>query len=180
MEDKDIILLLKSEPSKGLCEAVSKYHSYAAVIIGRVLGKNAQDAEECLADAFVSVWKITQNGEEIQNLKGCIAYAARNFAINRYKKLRREQAEDIDGLELPSEDDVVLGFEDSSNTRTVQELVYSMDEPDREIFVRKYFLMESIKEIARRTMLDEIQIKNRLYRGRIKLRRELEERDVTA
>lgn len=180
MEDSQIIPLLKSEPSRGLCEAVKKYHSYAAAIIGRVLGRHEQDIEECVADSFVAVWKMIQSGEEIRNLKGCIGYAARNSAINRYKKLRREQTSNIDELELPSEDDVILDFEDSSNARTVQELVHGMDEPDREIFVRKYFLMESVKEIAKRTMLDEVQIKNRLYRGRAKLRRQLEERDVTA
>ncbi len=63
---------------------------------------------------------------------------------------------------------------------TVQELVAGMDEPDREIFVRRYYLLESIREISRRTELDEIQIKNRLYRGRQKLKKQLEERDITA
>lgn len=180
MDDCEIVSLLKREPSRGLCEAVAKYRCYAAAIIGRVLGNRESDIEECVEDSFVSVWKISQSGEEIRSLKGCVAFAARNIAINRYKKLHREQAEDIDGLELPSEEDIVLDFENSSNARMVQTLVFSMDEPDREIFVRKYFLMESLKEIAKRTMLDEIQIKNRLYRGRMKLRRQLEERGVTA
>lgn len=180
MEDSEIILLLQNEPSQGICEAVEKYRPYAAAIIGRVLGNSRQDIEECVADSFVAVWKIEQNGQEIRSLKGCIACAARNAAISRYKKLRRERAADIDELELPSKEDVVLNFEDSVNAKAVQELIYAMDEPDREIFVRKYFLMESVKEIAKRTMLDEVQIKNRLYRGKVKLRRQLEERDVTA
>lgn len=179
MEDSEILLLLRNDPSEGLRETVGKYRTYAAAIAGRVLGKSAEDIEECVADAFAAVWKAAQNGG-IRNLKGCVAYATRNGAINRYKKLLREQAADIEDLELPSEENVVLDFEDASNAREVQELVGAMDEPDREIFVRKYFLMESIRDIARRTDLDEIQVKNRLYRGRIRLRRQLEEREGTA
>ena len=180
MEDEEILLLLQTEPSAGLREAVRKYRSYAAAIIGRVLRGREQDVEECLADAFAAVWKAARGGTEIRSLKGCLAFAARNTAINRYNRLRRERTVDITALELPSEDDVILDFETRANSEAVQELVYGMDEPDREIFVRKYFLMEPVKEIARRMLLDEIQIKNRLYRGRQKLRRMLQERGVTA
>jgi RNA polymerase sigma-70 factor (ECF subfamily) len=180
LEDREILLLLRSSPSDGLHEAVRKYRSYAAAIIERVLRGRDQDVEECLEDAFVAVWKTAESGKEIRSLKGCLAFAARNTAISRYKKLRREQTVDISALELPSEEDVILDFENRINSETVQQMVLSMDEPDREIFVRKYFLMEPVREIARRTLLDEIQIKNRLYRGRQKLRRQLLEREVTA
>lgn len=180
MEDCEIIPLLKSEPSRGIREAVQKYRSYAAAITARILGGNEQDVEECVSDAFAAVWKIAQSSEEIRSLKGCIAIAARNAAINRWKTLRRERAADLDELELPSEEDIVLDFENSADALAVQELVACMDEPDREIFVRRYYLLESIREISRRTELDEIQIKNRLYRGRQKLRKQLEERDITA
>lgn len=180
MEDCEIVSLLKSDPPRGIYEAVNKYRSYAAAIAGRVLGGSERDVEECVSDAFTAAWKIAQSGEEIRSLKGCVACAVRNAAVNRCRKLRRERAADIDELELPSEEDVVLEFEDSVNARAVQDLVCGMDEPDREIFVRKYYLMEPIKEISKRLELDEIQIKNRLYRGRQKLKKQLEERDITA
>jgi RNA polymerase sigma-70 factor, ECF subfamily len=180
LEDSEIIPLLKDDPSKGLYEAVQKYRSYAAAIIGRILGENEQDLEECIADAFVAVWKTVQSGQEFRSLKGCVACAARNTAINRYKKLSRERTAYIEEEELSSGEDIMLDFEDEANAHILQELITGMDEPDREIFVRKYFLFESVREISKRTELNEIQIKNRLYRGRQKLRRQLEERDVTA
>ncbi len=180
MEDCEIVPLLKSEPSRGIREAVQKYRSYAAAIAGRILGGSEQDVEECVSDAFAAVWKIAQSGEEIRSLKGCVAFAARNAAINRFKKLRRERAASLDEMELPSEEDIVLNFEDGADAAAVQNLVTGMDEPDREIFVRRYYLLESVREISRRTELDEIQIKNRLYRGRQKLKKQLEERDITA
>ena len=180
MEDSEIIALLKNDPGRGLCEAVRKYRPYAAAIVGRVLGDSERDAEECVADAFVAVWKTAQGERGLRSLKGCIAFAARNTAINRYRKLHREHMVDIDEIELPSGEDITLDFESGADVITVQELINGMDEPDREIFVRKYYLMESVREIARRTSLQEIQVKNRLYRGRQRLKKQLEERDVTA
>lgn len=180
MEDEKIILLLKNEPSRGIYEAVAKYRSYAAAIAGRILRGSECDVEDCVSDAFAAVWRIAAGGSEIRSLRGCIACTVRNAAINRSKKLRRENAEGLDKLELPSEEDIVLDFENAADAVTVQELIAGMAEPDREIFVRKYYLMESIREIAQRTELDEVQIRNRLYRGRQKLKQQLKERDITA
>lgn len=178
MEDSQIILLIKDNPPEGLKEAIQKYRGYVGAIVTRVLSGSERDVEECVADTFVSVWKYIRAGNEVHNLKGCIACTARNTALNRLKKLKREAMADISELELPSDGDTALDFETEENLREIQELVVRMDEPDREIFVRKYFLMESLKEISKRTRLDETQIRNRLYRGRQKLRKQLEERGV--
>ena len=169
---------MRNSPSEGLHEAILKYRDYAAAIAARILGGTGPDAEECVEDAFVSVWKYIRNGDGIRSLKGCIACSARNAAINRKKQLARHSAANIDDLELTSDDDTALHLESEGDAAAIQELVGGMDEPDREIFVRKYFLFESIREISRRTALDETQIKNRLYRGRQKLRKQLEERNI--
>lgn len=176
MEDSQIVSLLKSDPPRGLEEAIQKYRGYVGAIAARVLETVEEDVEECVSDTFVSVWKYIRQGNEIHNLKGCIACTARNLALNRLKQRKRSNVVELGELELESEQDMALEFESEENLRAIQELVYRLDEPDREIFVRKYFLMESLKEISRRTALDEIQIRNRLYRCRQKLRKQLEER----
>ena len=178
LDDNEIILLIKEEPSKGLYEAVKKYRGYAAAIAQRVLPEKPQDIEECVSDVFVSVWKYINCGSKIQNLKGFVACAVRNDAINRLKKLKRENSGEIGNIEIPSDDDLILDFENKSNAADVRRFIFEMDEPYREIFVRRYFLFESIRDISKHMMLDRIQIKNRLYRGRLKLRRQLEERNV--
>lgn len=178
MEDSQILLLLRNSPSEGLYEAIKKYRDYAAAIASRILGGTGPDAEECVEDAFVSVWKYIRDGTAVRSLKGFVACCVRSAAINRRRQLERRNDINIDDLELASEDDAALRLESEGDAEAVQELVGGMDEPDREIFVRKYFLFESIREISRRTMLDETQIKNRLYRGRKRLRKQLEERNI--
>ena len=179
MEDSNIVLLLKNEPSDGLHEIIKKYRSFVAAITGRILRDNQQDIEECINDTFLSIWKAAGNADnQITNLKGYLACTARNIAINRYRQLAKRNVIDIDEIDLAEENDMLLEFENKSNSIVLQELITVMDEPDREIFIRKYFLFEKVKEIAIQTSLDEIQIKNRLYRGKQKLRKQLEERNV--
>ena len=179
MEDSSIVLLLKNKPSDGLYEMIKKYRSYVAAITGRVLRGNQQDIEECIDDTFLSVWRAAGDAEnEIANLKGYLSCTARNIAINRYRQLARLNVIDIDEIDLAEENDMLLEFENKGNAIALQELIAAMGEPDREIFIRKYFLFEKVKDIAIQTRLDEIQIKNRLYRGKQKLRIQLEERNI--
>lgn len=179
MEDNAIVQLLKNKPSDGLYEMIKKYRSFVAAITGRILHGNQQDVEECVDDTFLSVWKSTGDaGSEIINLKGYLACTARNTAINRYHQLARLNVIDIDEIDLAEDNDMLLEFENKSNAIVLQELITAMDKPDRELMIRKYFLFEKVKDIATQTNLDETQVKNRLYRAKQKLRKQLVERNV--
>lgn len=179
MDDSKIIQLLKSKPSDGLYEVVRKYRSLVAAITGRILRGNPQDIEECINDTFLSLWKMSNDTDmEIANLKGYVACTARNTAINRYRQLSKRNIVDIDDIDLMEDMDLLLEFENKCNAIALQQLIAAMDEPDREIMIRKYFLFEKVKYIAIQTNLDETQVKNRLYRAKQKLRRQLEERNI--
>jgi RNA polymerase sigma factor, sigma-70 family len=178
LDDSQIILLLRSKPADGLYEIIKKYRGFVAAVTGRILRGDEQDIEECINDTFLSVWKaFGDENHRIVNLKGYLACTARNTAINRYRQLSKRNVINIDDIDLADESDMLLEFENKNNAIVLQELIAAMDEPDREIFIRKYFLFEKIRDIAARTGLDEIQVKNRLYRGRQKLRKQLEERN---
>ena len=53
-----------------------------------------------------------------------------------------------------------------------------MDPPDREIFLRKYYLLETSKEIAAALDMSEGAVNTRLSRGRERLRRQLQQKGV--
>lgn len=181
MEDRQIIKLLQKRPSAGIHEAMAKYRSGVQAVTAGILRGNAQDIEECIADTFINIWKTADRLDpDTQTFKGLILSTARNVAITRYNQLRRRQVVSIDTfLEIIGEEDVSVTVLGEETSRELQGLIVDMGQPDQEIFFRKYFLFDSIKEIAARLRVDEIQVKNRLYRGRKKLKQQLEERGMS-
>ena len=58
-------------------------------------------------------------------------------------------------------------------------LVDAMGPPDREIFLRKYYLMQSSREIAASLGMSVGSVNTRLCRGRERLRKELQKGGYT-
>ena len=61
----------------------------------------------------------------------------------------------------------------------LQKTVLAMPEPDREIFIRRHFLLQPVREIAAAVSMNEKQVKNRLYQSRLKLKKQLIRKGVT-
>ncbi len=64
-------------------------------------------------------------------------------------------------------------------TELVGALVAAMDPPDRDIFLREYYLLQSSREIAAALGLSVANVNTRLSRGRDRLRRQLCEGGIT-
>lgn len=122
MKDRDLTRLLQHDPDAGLQAAMQAYASLVKVVLLRILPRDPQDVEECMADTFVALWR---------------------------------HAADWVGA-----------------------LVAAMDPPDREIFLRKYYLLQTSKEIAAALHLSEGTVNTRLSRGRERLRRQLQQKGV--
>lgn len=178
MDDRTIILMLRQRPAEGLDAAIQQYGRLLEVVIGRILRGCPQDVEECVADTFVAAWKTIDRLEPDGSLKGYLLCIARNNAINRYHQLARQDHVSIEDMDLADRDDVALEVIGEETMLEVQNSIRELEEPDREIMIRKYFLFEPVKSIAERLGLDVIQVKNRLYRTRQRLRRTLAERGV--
>ena len=181
MEDKKILLLLLNKPDEGLHELQMKYSAIASAVIGRILLKRQEDIEECIADTFIRIWKNAAN-IKIQNdtMKGYVICAARSIAIDRYRKIKKELGNKT--VDEFIADDAILEqtVEDNINIGTVENLIHELPPPDKEIFLRRYFLCESIKEIANKLNMGEKAVESRLFRGRKKLKEQLIERGIKA
>lgn len=179
MDDAIIVALLVNNPQDGLHELIKGYRGLVGAIIGRILNAYPLDVEECIADTFVAVWRHSKKLDRNKGtLKGFIACTARNIAIDRYRKLSKEKAVSIKELELLSNENISDILEQKYDVKTMQALIAGMKEPDREIFIRKFFLIQSNKEIVETMGLNEKQVKNRLYQGKLRLKIALKERDI--
>ncbi|MCL2693888.1 MAG: hypothetical protein FWE60_02145, partial [Oscillospiraceae bacterium] len=84
----------------------------------------------------------------------------------------------IDGFEIIADDDVELLIIKKEFMGELQGFIMKLPEPGREIFMRKYFLFEPVKEIAEKLNLNEVQVKDRLYRIRKQIRKNFEKRGM--
>ena len=176
MDDVRIIKLLKKDSEDGLVMLMRQYQGLVAAVIRRILVNRKQDAEECIEDTFVSIWKYRQNlKSDGKTLKGLIACTARNIALDRYRKLKRTQEITIEDLEMVSDIDLYEQLEQKYDAGIVESQILSLKEPSRTIFIKRHYLMQPVQQIADDLDLNERQVRNMLYQSRLKLKALLSE-----
>lgn len=182
MEDRDIVGLFWDRAQEAIGAAAGKYGRLCRGLAGNILG-DPEDAEECFNDALFRLWNEIPP-KKPENLGAYAARVTRNLALDRLRErsaLRRgggRTAECLEELEscLPdgSSDptdaivlrDVLNGF--LSGLRTEQ----------RQIFVKRYWYMQSVSEIAGDMGLGESKVKMSLLRSREALKKLLEEEEL--
>lgn len=80
--------------------------------------------------------------------------------------------------DLKVELDLANELAQQANEKILRETIDALPQPDREIFICRYFCEMSVKEIAIEVHLSAKQIENKLYRGRLSLRKQLMEKGV--
>lgn len=90
-------------------------------------------------------------------------------------KMIRKQSED---MMQDVSTDVEREFSRKHNERIVHEVIKEMEEPDRTIFILRFFYYETVKVIAETVHLKEDNVESRIRRGKKKLKAELLRRGV--
>ena len=165
-----LLQAIRQDPDTGLRWAMRDYAALVRGIARRILPGHDRDIEECTADVFVEA-----TGTPV---RAWLIVTARNTAINRYRALQRHDT-------LPLTDELAVTIADlpadpaGDAADELAVLVAALEPPDREIFLRKYYLMQSSREIAAALDLRVSTVNTRLSRGRDRLRRQLQERGYT-
>ena len=155
MNDKKLLILLRSDPEEGLRKAIAEHGAAVNGVVRRVLRNASQEAEECCADVFVALWRHAEKLlSDAVPVRAWLLVTARNAAIDRWRKLTRRE-------EFPL-------YEELTGDSGLPENI-----SDLEAMLRKYYLLETSKEIAEALSLTEGNVNVRLSRGRERLKRQL-------
>ena len=85
---KQLALLLKNDPSRGIAEAMAQYGLPVRTICAAILGTgHPEEVEEAVADSFVALWQGLERYNPEQPLSSWLYGIARRTALNRRRAL---------------------------------------------------------------------------------------------
>jgi RNA polymerase sigma-70 factor (ECF subfamily) len=176
MTDEKIIALYFSRSENAITETNKKYGSYCFKIANNILN-NREDSEECVNDTWMKTWdSIPPTSPNRLNLY--LAKIVRNLSFTRYKSkhaLKRGKGEMtviLDELEecIAGQADIESIYLAQELNTTINDFVRSLSERDGNVFIRRYFFADSTRDIARRYMLTENNVRVILNRTRNQLK----------
>ena len=180
MQDRDIIELYFARDERALAESASKYGSHCMSIAQRIL-RNLQDAEECVNDTWLRAWTSIPPARPayLQQFLGGIT---RHISLDKYRSNQRNAitvAIDELGDIVNDEPSVPTQAEMREMMLAIDRFLWSLPERECNVFIRRYYHFDEIKDIAKRYKLTQSNVKTILSRTRAKLRTYLEKEGYT-
>ncbi len=170
LNDAKALALLKSGDQEALAWFIDKYSAYVGTVVNSILSgaMSHEDVEEVTADVFVTLWRSADNLIPL-NLKGYLSRVARSLSMQKLRERFEVLPLDEDILIL-DEDSVFDSLEREDQDQVIRKLVYSMPQPDKEIFLRFYYYCQTVSVIANQMQMNPSTVKTKLKRGRERLR----------
>jgi RNA polymerase sigma-70 factor (ECF subfamily) len=188
MTDKQLIALIAKNADSGLRTAIDLYGNNVYAVCRSVLsGCGSEAIEEAWSDTFFKLWKYAHNFDPDRDvtLKTYICTIARNASLRCRDKEKHVlgntpfevlETDDIIDNSIDVENDFVRGTIDNG----IREAVKQMEEPEKSVFILRYFYFFKVKEIAEATRLTAKQVENLLSRKKQVLKDILYERGIFA
>lgn len=174
MEDNKIIELYFSRDEDAVTQTKESYGRQLYALALRIL-QSKEDAEECENDTYMKAW----NSIPPQRPKHLFAYLAkicRNTALNMAEKANTEKRNAVI-VELTKELSECLP--DNSNLEKtsekeigeiINEFLSTVSSDNQIVFIRRYFLSETVSDISKALCVSESKVKSSLFRTRNRLR----------
>ena len=186
MDDGEIIGLFWERSESAISAISEKYSRYCRVIALNILD-NIEDAEEVLNDTYNRVWNAIPP-ERPGNLRTFTGKITRNLALDKSEKSRavKRGGGQIDAILSELEECIADNrnhydemMESEAITSALNAFLFELNAEDRRIFISRYWMADSTKNIAADMKKSEGNVKTILYRLRIKLKKHLKSEDIT-
>ena len=178
MEDREIVSGMRARKENAIRAAEEKYGAYCRKIAGNVLS-NAEDVKECLNDVWLAAWNSIPPNEP-ENLKTYLGKLTRELSVDRFrtnhrkKRVPEEKIEAIDELEeMIGSSDVEASVLEAELAGIVSAFLRSLPEKECDVFLRRYWFFDGIRDISKRYGYSESKVKMTLFRIREKLKTRL-------
>lgn len=148
--------------------------------------RDMQIAEECENDTYIKAWNSMPLHSPKEYLYVFLARITRHLSLNCCRnrgRLKRdafvcELSAELEQC-IPAPDDFQCRIDDSEFAEALNTFLTSLNAEKRQMFLRRYFYMDSIEDISKRFECSDSKVKTTLFRCRGKLREFLEKEGYT-
>lgn len=178
MDDQSVIGLYWARSQEAIKQTDRIYGPLCRKIASKFL-RSAEDVEECVNDTYFALWNAIPPAKPA-HFPSFLAKVARNQALKRLEHLtaaKRCTEADLSFEELSQ----CLGTASSEEDRldelvlrqTITAFLQQQTRENRVIFIRRYFFLDSVQEVAAHCGISQSKVKSSLLRTRQKLKNHL-------
>ena len=182
MDDNEILDLYFARSEQAIVQTDQKYGFYCYSIAKRILS-DPLDAEESVNDTYAEVWKSIPPRRP-RYFFAFLASICRHLSLNRvdWKQAAKRRAQVV-----PLTEEMENCIPDTVHERQMEAkelgklldlFLESLPKDSRLIFLRRYWYVDSVPEIAARYGMTESKVKMQLSRTKEKLRSFLEQEGI--
>jgi len=173
MSDAEIIVSFRARTEEAILETQKKYDKLCRHVVGNVLSCS-EDIDEVINDAYLALWN-SPPPESSEDLSPYLCKIAKNLALKKLRynisqKRNSNMSVSLDDTDFNTADDFVTALEGKETARHINNFLQKTKFTDRNIFLRKYFVGDSIEQISVTFGFSQSKVKSSLHRTRNKLR----------
>lgn len=152
---------------------IKEYSSYTATVINNMAkdNLNKEDKEEIISEVFFILWKNNKKLDYNKALSSYIAGITRNV-VKEYLRTTKINC-NISEYENNLYSYDKIDDNEIEEINKIEKKLKNMKEIDKTIFLDFYYSSKSIKDIAKEKNISPFSVKQRLYRIRKKIRKEV-------
>lgn len=180
MDDSRIVDLYLNRDETAIKETTEKYGSRLRCLAYSIVG-DRQIAEECENDTYLEVWNSIPPHEPRNYLFAFLALITRRTAFDFCRKRDRlkrsaficELSAEMEEC-LPAPDNTELHIDSAAFCDAINRFLATLNAKKRNIFVRRYWFMDSVAAISEFYGISQSKVKSILFRSRNQLRKFLD------
>lgn len=180
--DEEIVELLAARDQRSIELVVLHYEKLIRYIAVTILHNRESSVEECINDVYLKIWT---HGAEYDykkaSFKTYLKAITRNTALNYLRKMKR--LEELEGMD---ESDTLQSEYVDYSQNLEQKVIYqeevqalnrilrALRRKDKEMVLRRFYYLQSTKQIAEAMGMTENAVDSRISRLRKKIRKHYE------
>ena len=181
MRDDEIVTLYWQRDERAIKETKNEYGRYLFKIANNILA-DLEDSRESVNDTYLAAWNSIPP-QRPSVLSTYLGKLTRRISIDLFRKKNREKRraseyalslneleECIPGGSMP-EDEVEVKL----LAKSINDFLRMQPEEARNLFVGRYYFLDSLKDVARYCGMSESKAKSILFRTRCSLKTHLEQ-----